>query len=100
MPQAQPPILKQSPLPMAAMLVASILLGVAYNNASPLGVRGAKPEEKTVAAAAVPAATTHSRTGYANETISLTVEGARNPHPAGSPYGNQTVKVGLEPAQL
>jgi rhodanese-related sulfurtransferase len=99
MPQAQPPILKQSSLPMAAMLVASILLGVAYNNASPLGVHGAKPEEKAATVAAMPPATAHSRTGYANETISLTVEGARNPRPAGGPYGNQTVKVGLEPAQ-
>jgi rhodanese-related sulfurtransferase len=97
MPQAQSQIMKQSPLPMVAMLVASILLGVAYNNASPLGVRGSKPEEKAVAMA--PPAASNSRTGYVNQTISLTVEGARNTHVPGSPYGNQTVTVGLEPAQ-
>src|SRR4051812_2408914 len=99
MPQAQSQIIKQTPQPMVAMLVASILLGVAYNNASPLGVRGSKPEEKTTAAVAMPPAVSHSRTGYANETVSLTIEGARNTHVPGSPYGNQTVTVGLEPAQ-
>src|SRR5690348_8577467 len=98
MPQAQSQIIKQSPLPMVAMLVASILLGVAYNNASPLGVRGAKPTEK--AAVAVPPAISNSRTGYVNETISLTMEGVRNTRVPGSAYGNQTVTVGLEPAQV
>src|SRR4051794_33085809 len=97
MPPAQSQILRQSSLPMMAMLTGSLLLGVAYNNASPLGVRGAKAPEKAVTAS--PPASSNSRTGYANETVSLTLEGARNPRPAGSAYGNQTVAMGLAPIQ-
>jgi rhodanese-related sulfurtransferase len=97
MPQAQSQILRQSSLPMVAMLVGSLLLGVAYNNASPLGVRGAKPPEKV--AAVSPPAASNSRTGYANETLSLALEGPRNARPAGAAYGNQTVAMGLAPAQ-
>ncbi|MDB6109811.1 MAG: hypothetical protein JWR69_1561 [Pedosphaera sp.] len=97
MPQIQSQIFKRSPLPLAAMLGASLLLGVAYNNASPLGVRGAKPPEKVVVAS--PPATSNSRTGYANETLSLTLEGARNVRTPGTAYGNQTVAMGLVPAQ-
>ncbi|MDB6019045.1 MAG: Rhodanese-related sulfurtransferase [Pedosphaera sp.] len=96
MPQPQSQILKQLPFPMVAMLAGSLLLGVAYNSASPLGVRAAKAQES---ATAVPSATSPSRTGYGNETISLTMESARNPRVPGSPYGNQVVAVGLEPVQ-
>jgi rhodanese-related sulfurtransferase len=65
---------------MSVVLLAAVLLGLAYNSASPLGVHEGQ-------IAAVPAASAHTvpRIGYYNETLSLVVEGATSPQPgAGS----------------
>jgi rhodanese-related sulfurtransferase len=84
-------------LPVLAMLVASILLGAAYNSASPLGVHSAKSKDSSVSPLAP--AISGSRTGYVNETVSLVLEGVSGTRPAGGVYGNQTMALGLAPAQ-
>jgi rhodanese-related sulfurtransferase len=59
---------------MGGLLLASLLLGLTYNRASPLGVRSSMPEPvKNMPAVPQPA---RPAKGYYNETISVTLEGA------------------------
>ncbi len=63
---------------MTAMLLGSLALGLAYNKSSPLGVHALEPP---ATASSLPPA---RRTGYFNETLSLTFEGAASPTVSGS----------------
>src|SRR5687767_9069818 len=61
------------------IFLAAVLLGFAYNHSSPLGVRAARPEEKSTPvgmanAANVPVAL--ARTGYVNQTVAISLEPA------------------------
>ncbi|MEY3894492.1 MAG: hypothetical protein RLZZ214_11 [Verrucomicrobiota bacterium] len=56
---------KQPWLQMSGILLAATVLGLAYNQASPLGVRAGKP-----------AGIAPKRSGFVNETVSLTLETA------------------------
>lgn len=67
--------------PMAGILVASVLLGFAYNAASPLGVRSSNSAARSSLGASVPAKSIPT-TGYFNETISLKLEGAASSLPS------------------
>lgn len=59
-------------LQMSGILLAATFLGLAYNQASPLGVRAGKP-----------AGIAPKRTGFVNETVSLTLDTAESmPAPA------------------
>jgi rhodanese-related sulfurtransferase len=67
----------RSAVPTAvAMLVMSVAIGLAYNSATPLGVRrsagmnSSKPAAQTAAAPA-PAPASNVRTGYHNQTLSM-----------------------------
>ena len=82
--------------PAAAMLMASVLLGLAYNSASPLGVRTAGASDKPPAA--VPGVA-GSQSGYANQTISVALSGTAAARPSGTAYENQTLAIGLAPVQ-
>ena len=61
--------------PMAGVFIASVVLGFAYNAASPLGVRSASSAARPFLGAAAPARVIPA-TGYFNETLSMTLEGA------------------------
>lgn len=78
---------------MAAMLLASLALGVVYNSASPLGVRGASgtglaskqhpPATETAAGvrstkATEPVPTAKPRSGYHNQTLAVSFNGANS----------------------
>jgi len=67
--------------PMACVFVASVLLGFAYNAASPLGVRSSNSAITQSLREPLAPATPIPSTGYFNETISLTLEGATLPLP-------------------
>ena len=78
--------------PMAGILLASIVLGFAYNEASPLGVRSANSALISSQAATAPARIIPP-SGYFNETISMKLEGAGPSIPgSGTPTtGTRTV---------
>jgi rhodanese-related sulfurtransferase len=71
--------------PMIGVFVVSVALGFAYNAASPLGVQLANAPARTAPGLA-PRAKVIPATGYFNETISLTLEGA-GPFVAGTGTG-------------
>jgi rhodanese-related sulfurtransferase len=73
--------------PMAWVLIASVLLGFAYNAASPLGVRSSNSAVQSSREAPVPAKAIPA-TGYYNETVSLVLEGGA---PSGSTAPGRTV---------
>jgi len=69
-------------LQMGVILVAAVALGVAYNNASPLGVRAARrgqvaSPQSDRTEVGVPPASPVARTGDANQTVSISLEMAR-----------------------
>ena len=86
-----------------AMWVASVLLGVAYNSASPLGVRATRTGVIVSAGSLAPAAPAAGaqvpRAAYANETVAMGFEGARPRALPDGPYANQTLSAGLDPSQ-
>jgi len=97
MPQPQPKTLKDQ-LPIAVMMfIVSLVLGMAYNSASPLGLRSSGSGEKTPAS--TPAAGTTSHKGYFNQTVAVSLEGAPGARLSPGVYGNQTMAVGLAPTQ-
>ena len=75
-------------LQMGVILVAAVALGAAYNNSSPLGVRAARHRETasppsvalatpmagTSVAIPAPLLPTVARTGYVNQTVSMSLE--------------------------
>ena len=61
-------------LQMLGILLAATVLGLSYNQASPLGVRAAKS-----------AGIAPKRTGFSNETVSLTVDAAESPPTPATP---------------
>jgi rhodanese-related sulfurtransferase len=85
---------------MAGVLVASVLLGFAYNAASPLGVRSSTSATTSGLSATQPAKIIPA-TGYFNETVSLTIEGvegalAKTPRPpSGSAVGETGQGAGV-----
>src|SRR5580704_5040993 len=93
MPQTQPPTVQGLLPAVAGMFVVSLVLGMAYNSASPLGVRPAGAPEKTAAVA--PPVVSAPRTGYGNETIAVSLGGVSGAQPPAGSYGNQTMAVGL-----
>ena len=85
---------------MVAVFITAVLLGFAYNSASPLGVRSASTEKPagTGAAAARVTGSSITRTGYFNETVSMLLETAPSIRSQGQNYQNQTTAIGLAPA--
>lgn len=85
---------------MVVVFITAVFLGFAYNSASPLGVRSASPEKSAGAAAAAARVTASSitRTGYFNETVSMLLETAPTIRFQGQNYQNQTTALGLAPA--
>ena len=74
---------------MGGLLLVSLLLGLAYNRASPLGLRSSIPEPVKNALAGRPPVKPAG--GYYNETISLTLEGTGTPGAAaGAGTGSQS----------
>lgn len=75
-------------LQLCGILLAAVTLGLAYNHASPLGVRAPSAEEKanTVAALSIrKASRAISRTGYVNETLAMSLEPATTNLPTFQP---------------
>lgn len=68
-------------LQAAGILLAALLLGVIYNHASPLGVRADRTPAKAAAgnSTLLPPKPDLVRTGYFNETVSLTLETPATP---------------------
>src|SRR6266851_1235705 len=90
--QRQP---NRSPVvPAAMVLIASVFLGVAYNSASPLGIRSA-PSAK--GALDSPLSVTR-RTGAFNQMMPATAPSPGASSSMGSVYQNETVSVSLAAA--
>lgn len=83
-------------LQAAGILVAGLALGVIYNHASPLGVRAGRTVAKTGtgSSAALPARSDLVRTGYFNETVSLTLE---TPAATAAPFTSPPVTTPANP---
>jgi rhodanese-related sulfurtransferase len=84
---------------MAGLLALALVLGVCYNQASPLGIRAARTQPEVMSATRpgpAPAATV-PRTEYSNETVAFSLE--LTPAAAPPPSGNvSTVPVSATPA--
>src|SRR5258708_7234470 len=81
--------------PAAAMLAASILLGLTYNAASPLGVRSTMPAG--AAASVAPFPNTPANVG--NETISMSLLPPTTAQASGKVYQNETLSLSLNSPQ-
>lgn len=77
-------------VPAANILVAAILLGLAYNQATPLGVRLSNSDQR-----GFEPPVTSNPDGYFNQTLAMSLEAAAPPADSGGLYRNETVSLSL-----
>ena len=85
--------IKHSAPAVLGVLAASVLLGLAYNSASPLGVRS----KQVIATGAIGNATTQATARPPATRLAPATSSVAPPAAAPTPYQNQTVAMSLEP---